>query len=154
MANIENLLRQAQCDLGPRACLKVLREVFKYALHRERRHAPQAAKRALQHRLAQILEKAKVTLPLDPGDDAIDDLHAASRADAAGRALTAGFDRTELHGITCHLRHIDRVVKDYDTAVTQECPDCRQGFIIDRGVELRSGDKGPEGASDLHGPDR
>src|SRR6202042_3222446 len=102
--------------------LKVLPEVLQYALYRERRHAAKSTQGPLNHGLTQVLQKAKVTLPLYARNDAIDDLHAAGRTDPARRALAAGLDRAELHGITRHLRHIYRVVKNYDTPVTQECP--------------------------------
>ena len=107
------------------------------ALHRHGRQAAHGAERAVDHRLAEIVEKDEVIVALDAGDDAVDHLDATHRADAAGRALAAGFDRAEFHGEACLPRHVDRIVKHHEAAMADHRAIGGEGLIIHRQVELR-----------------
>src|SRR5437879_13096678 len=106
------------------------------ALDRERRHAAEAAERPLHHGPAELLERPDVPLAVDALENAIDDLHAARRADAARRALAAGLDRAEFHRIARHARHVDAVVEHHEAAVAAHRADAGHLLVADQRIEL------------------
>ena len=75
----------------------------------------------------------------------------ARRADAAGRALAAGFNGAEFHGEAGLLGHVDGVVKHHDAAVADHGAIGGEGFIVHRQVKLRGWNIGAERAAHLHG---
>ena len=109
----------------------------------------QAAERALRHRLAEILEQPQISIAIDAVQNAIDHFDAASRADAARRALSARLDRTEFHRITRHARHVDRIVERHDAAMTEQRTDAAQRLVVDGSVELRRRNVGAQRTADL-----
>src|SRR5690606_28017860 len=84
------------------------------------------------------------------GDDTVDRFHAAHRANAAGRALAAGFDRAEFHREARHLRHVHRTVEYDNATVAEHAADLDELFIVERCVEQLSWQVGAERATDLH----
>ena len=96
----------------------------------------------------------RLSLALLAGDDPVDDLDAAGRADPAGRALAAGFDRAELHGEARLLGHVDRVVEDDDAAMADQPVAGGEGLVVERRVEQLAREIGAERAADLHGAHR
>jgi hypothetical protein len=70
------------------------------------------------------------------GDDLVDQLHTASAADAARRALAARFDGAELHREASLTQHVDRVVEDHHAAVAQQRTGGSEGLVVDGQVEL------------------
>src|SRR5690606_37847603 len=87
-------------------------------------------------------------------ENAIDDLDAAHRADAARRALTARLDRAEFHREARLLPEIDRIVKDDDAAVADHRTERGERLVVERRVELRRMDIRAERAADLDRADR
>ena len=59
----------------------------------------------------------QIPVALDAGDDPVDDLDAARRADAAGRAFAAGFDGAEFHREARLLGHVDGIVEHHEAAM-------------------------------------
>ena len=70
---------------------------------------------------------------------AVNDFDTASASNAARGAFSAGFNGAELHGITSHFGHVDRVVEDNDATVANHTSSRGKGFVIQRGVELGLG---------------
>src|SRR5579872_1818050 len=66
---------------------KIFREMIERAQHRQRRQAAQSAERAIGHHRAQIAHQRDIGFGVHAGDDLIDRLEAARRADPAGRAF-------------------------------------------------------------------
>ena len=69
----------------------------------------------------------------------VNDFDTAGASDAARGAFSARFNGAKLHGIAGHLGHVDGVVKDNDATVADHTPSRGEGFVIERGVELRLG---------------
>ena len=88
------------------------------------------------------------------GDDAVDHLDAAHRADPAGRALAAGFDGAELEGEAGLRRHVDGVVEHDDAAMADQPVGGGEGLVVERRVEQRGREIGAERPADLHGAHR
>src|SRR4029077_7093330 len=145
---MENIYRPSLARLLA-LCAKIFPEVFQRTLHREGRHATQPAQGTLHHRVAQLLEEPHIALPVLAGEDAVDDLDPARRADPAGGALAAGLDRAELHCIARHPRHVYRIVEYHDTAMPQKGPHPGERLVVHRGVEVSRRDIGPERSADL-----
>src|SRR5689334_20947212 len=82
----------------PAGFVEIFREVADRTLDRIRGQPAQGAERSVDHGVAEIVEQLQVLLAVLAGDDAVDHLDAAGRADPAGRALAAGFHGAELHG--------------------------------------------------------
>ena len=123
------------------------------AHHRIRREAAERAQGAELHGIAEVFEQRPVRGPLAIGDDAIDHLDAAGRADPAWRALAAGFDSAELHGKSRLFGHVDGVVEHHDAAVADQAVGLGEGLVVERQVEQRAGKIGAERATDLYGAD-
>src|SRR5690606_30646304 len=66
---------------------EILSEVLDRALHGEGGHPAEPAQGAVQHRFAKLLDQREVPLAIDVRDDAIHQLDATCRADAARGAL-------------------------------------------------------------------
>src|SRR5262245_57715989 len=92
---------------------EVLPEMLERAADRVRYQSPQPAERSFPHDIAKLLEEGEVLLALGPRQDAVEDLDAAGRPDAAGGALPARLDRAELHGVARHAGHVDGVVEHH-----------------------------------------
>src|SRR5579859_5003019 len=118
---------------------EVLREIFERAQHRQGRKAAERAERARGHGVAKVAQQFDVGRALTIGDDAIDDLDAAGRADAAGGALAARLERTELHRITGHPGEVGGIVEDHDAAVAEQSTGAGDGLVVDSQVEHRIG---------------
>src|SRR4029450_5498604 len=116
--------------------------------------SPEAAQRSIEQRIAQVVEQREIGVPVDALYDATDHPAAPRGADAARRALAARLNRTELHRVAGHLRHIDGVVECDDSAVSDERADLAKRLVIERRVELRFRQIRAERAADLHRPDR
>src|SRR3954452_25248096 len=147
----------ASSSLGRLACsfdTEIFREMIERAQHRERRHAAHRAQRSIDHGFAQIPQQGDVALALFAAHDALDHLHAARGADAAGRALPAGFDRAELHRITRHARHVHRIVECNDAAMTDHRAQLGERLVVELRIELRLGQERAERTADLHRTDR
>ena len=74
------------------------------------------------------------------GHDLVDQLDAARRADAAGRALAAGFDGAELHGEAGLLGHVHGVVEHHDAAMADQPVGGGEGLVVER--RSRTGARG------------
>src|SRR5882757_1831587 len=123
-------------------------------LDRERRHAAEPAQRPLEHGVTEIFQQRQVALAFNAAQDFIDDFDATGRADPARRAFATGLHSAELHRITSHPRHVDGVVKHYDTSMTQQRADGRERLIVDQHIELRSRNESPQRAANLDRADR
>ena len=123
-------------------------------LHRVGGHAAHRAQRAGEHGVAQRAEQGEVSVALLAGDDAVDDFHAAHRADATGRALAAGLLGAEGHRVACHLRHVHAVVKGDDAAVADHRPHGGVLLVVERDVELRRRQVGAQRSAHLRGAQR
>src|SRR5690554_306113 len=114
--------------------------------------APQRAKRAVLHRVAEIGEN------IDRGGvsagDSVDRLDAPPRADTARRAFAAALDGAELHGETRHLHHIDGIVEYDDPGMADQAALSVEFLIAERRVEQGDRHIGAERAADLHRLDR
>src|SRR5678816_2385099 len=82
-------------------------------------------------------------------NDLVHHFHAARGSDAAWRALSAGFERAELHRKPRHLRHVDRVVKSHRAAVPNHRLIRSKRFVIQRRIELRLRDIRAKWTADL-----
>ena len=130
---------------------EVLRKVVQGGQHGVRRHAAQRAQRAAQHGVAQVAQQMHLLFARRAaGHDLVEGLHAARRADAAGRALAAGLDCAEFHGVAGHARHVDGVVEGHQAAVADHGRDPRIGLVIQRHVPLRFGQVGAQRSANLH----
>src|SRR5262245_44153954 len=129
---------------------EVVRKVRERAHDRVGREAAECAERAEFHGVAEVLDYGEVLGTMLAGDDALDGLHAACRADAAGRALAAGFERAELECEAGLLGHVDGVIEDDDTAMADEAIALGEGFIVERRIEQRAREIGAEWTADLH----
>src|SRR5271169_4878130 len=98
---------------------EILTEMIECAKHRHWREASESAERAVCHHLAKIAQQLDVLRAVPAGNDLVDSLHAAGRADPAGRAFAAAFLGAELHSEAGLARHVDTVVEDDDPAVAQ-----------------------------------
>ena len=98
--------------------------------------------------------RSQICLWLFAGGDAVDHLHAAHRADAAGRALAAGFLGAELHGKSRLLREIDGVVEHDDAAVADQSVAGGERLVIEWRVEQRGREIRAQRPADLHGAHR
>src|SRR4051812_18897411 len=98
---------------------EILAEKPQRAAHRKRGHATEAAQRAVEHRVAELVEQREIgrTLAVARLQYPIDQFDSARRTDAAWRALAARLDRAELERISRHARHVDGVVEDDHAAV-------------------------------------
>src|SRR5262249_54103911 len=67
--------------------------------------------------------------------DLIDGLNPARRADAAGRALAAGFDSAEFHRKTRLFCHVDAVIKYDDPRVADQAIPLGKRLVIERSVK-------------------
>ena len=88
------------------------------------------------------------------GDDLVDGLDAAGRADPAGRALAAAFLGAEFHGEARLARHVDAVVEDDDPAMAEHAAGGGHRLVVERRIEERLGKIGAERAADLDRADR
>ena len=113
------------------------------------REAAERAERAELHGMAEVFQKREVGGAILVRDDPVDDLDAAGRADPAGRALAAGFDRAELHREAGLPRHVDRVVEHDDAAVPDQAVGLCERFVVERQAELRAREIGAERPADL-----
>src|SRR5690606_36528120 len=102
----------------------------------ERRHAAERAKRADDHRVAELAQQRQVAGLVLAAPNAIDDFDAARRADTARRALAARLDRAELHREARLLAHIHRVVEHDEAAMADHRADGRELFVVERRVEM------------------
>ena len=100
--------------------VEVLGEMLDRAHHRVGREAAQRAERAEFQRLAEVGDQGEVGLGPLAADDLVHGLGAAHRADAAGRALAAGFDGAEFQREARLVRHVDRVVEHHDAAMADQ----------------------------------
>src|ERR1700751_4814491 len=100
--------------------VEILREVPDGREHGVGSEAAQRAERAELHRLAEILDDGDITRDILAGDDLVDRLAPAHRADAAGRALAATLDAAELHGEAGLVAHVDGVVEHHDAAMADQ----------------------------------
>jgi len=101
--------RQSLRQLSRRArrgAAKILPEMTERAHHRHRRQAAHRAQRSVDHQLIETVEQREILLALHAGDDPIDRLYAAHRADAAGRAFAATFLGGKLKGDARLLRDV------------------------------------------------
>src|SRR3569832_1976506 len=96
---------------------EIFTEMLERRQHGVGREAAERAERAEFHGGAEVLDQREVGRDLLATSDFVDGLHAAGRADPAGRALAAGFDAAELHREARLLGHVDRVVEDHDAAM-------------------------------------
>ncbi len=105
---------------------------------------------ALNEPFSKVSQRSRNFMEIVTRDDVFDDLFAARRSDTARRAFAAGFDRAKFHAIACHFGHVDGVVEHDDAAVADDGPNRREGFIIERRIELRFGQVRAQGSADLH----
>ncbi|MNM46076.1 hypothetical protein D3C81_570060 [compost metagenome] len=102
--------------------------------------------------VAQVLEDDHLriaTVLVRRGQQTVDHLDAASRADAARRAFATGFLGAELHGETRHVGHVQSVVSHHHTAVTEHRAHGGEGFVIQRRIELRGRNPGTKRTTHL-----
>src|SRR5580704_1787753 len=99
MDNIRNLYSMNPSSRGLSALSfdKIFGKMVQARDHREGREAPQRTQRSVGHGLTQIAEQHLLRSCVLAGHQPVDDLDAASRADAARRAFAAGLDGAELH---------------------------------------------------------
>ena len=124
------------------------------AQHRVRRQPAQRAQRSVQQQFTKIVQDLQVLRAVLVGDDPVDHLHTARRADAAGRALAAALDGAEFHGEAGLPREIHRVVEHHDAAVADQTPFRRERFVIERRVEQRIREVRSQRSADLHRAER
>jgi hypothetical protein len=91
---------------------------------------PMAHSEPCSHRVAEVFAEVLISSALSAAD-AIDDLDTARRADAAGRAFSAGFNGAEFHCITRLLRHVHGIVESDDTAVAESGPDRGKCLVVE-----------------------
>src|SRR5680860_1124028 len=128
---------------------EIFREMVECAHHWIWGEPTQSAKGPPLHRVAKVLEHGEITLTLLAGHDLVHQLHAARGADAAGRALAAGFDGAELHGEPRLQRHVHRVVEHHHAAMADQTAGGGKRFIVERRVELLAREIGAERAAHL-----
>ena len=114
----------AACSFFDGAGSEIFGEMVQRAHHRIGREAAERAQRAELHRVAEVVEHRDCFRARSPAMILSIILDAARRADAAGRALAAGFDGAELHGEARLLRHVD---------ACRRTPRCRHGRSARRG---------------------
>ena len=76
-------------------------------------------------------------------------LPSAHRADAARRALAAGFESTELHRESRLFVHIHGIVENHHATVPEQRTDRAEGLVIERRIPLRLRQIGTQGTTDL-----
>src|ERR1700693_3745671 len=133
---------------------KIFPEMFKRAHDGVGREAAQRAERAEFHGVAEVSDDGDILRPAVPSANLVDGLATAGRADPAGRALAAGLDGAKLHRETRLLPHADAVVEHHDAAMADQAVACREGLIVERRVEQRTGKIGPKWSANLHGTNR
>src|SRR5690349_10412771 len=131
-----------------RASTKIFWKMGERAHYRIRREPAKRTKRAELHGVAEVFDQRDVRLGIVAVDDAIERLHTARRANAAGRALTARFQRTEFHGEARLFRHVDVVIKHDDAAMPDQAIARHEGFVIERRVEKRAREISPQRTAD------
>src|SRR5579871_720754 len=109
---------------------KILGEMSERARHRIRHEAAERAKGTEFHRVAEVFEHREICRAILAANDAVDRLHAAGRADPAGRALAARFDGAELHREPGLLRHVHSVVEHHDAAVADQAVARGEGLVV------------------------
>src|SRR5574337_1992280 len=130
---------------------EILAEMIEGAQDRQRRQPAERAERAVRHELAKIAQNLEVLLAVAPGEDPVDHLRAANRADPAGRALAAAFLGAEFEGEARLARHVDRVVEDDDASVPQLALGRNHRLVVERRVEEALREIGAERAANLDG---
>src|SRR5712672_2224464 len=108
------------------------------------REAAERAQRAELHGVAEVFQDRQVRGPVIAADDAIDRLDPSGRTDAARRALAAGFERAEFHRKARLLCHVDGVVEHHDAAMADQAVTGRESLVVERRIEQRAGEIGPE----------
>src|SRR5208337_1543512 len=83
---------------------EILGEILDRARNGVRNEAAERAERTEFHRLAKLIDEREIRGGVDPGPDFVQRLHPTNRADPAGRALAAAFERTELENRACSQR--------------------------------------------------
>ena len=84
------------------------------------------------------------------GDDAVDHLHAAHRADAARRTLAAGLRGAELHREARLVAMSDGVVEHHHAAMADQSIARGERLVVERRVEQGRREIGAERPADLH----
>ena len=95
----------------------------------------QRAKRSELHGVAEIFEDYQIGGAVLALGNLVHQLDAAGRADAARRALAAGFDGAELHGEARLPGHVDRVVEHHDAAMPDQSVAGGERLVIERRIE-------------------
>ncbi len=104
--------------------------------------------------LQRSVEQRLVLLGLDARGDLVSRFDTTRRADAAGRALAAGFDGAEFHGETGLLQHVGGIVKDGDAGMADQAVLGGEGLVVERRIEQCAREIGAERTADLYGLDR
>src|ERR1700722_16132714 len=78
---------------------EIFREMVQRRNHGVGRQAAQGAQRPVGQGFAEVTQNRFLLDRILSGDQPVDDFHPAGGADAAGRALAAGLDGAEFHGI-------------------------------------------------------
>ena len=134
---------------------EVFAEMLHRAQHREGRHAPEAAQRRLQHRIAEFLDERKIAFRVDSAGN-IRRAPRRPRTDPMRQGVHLPQDsmRAELHRVARHREHVHRVVEGHDAAVPEHRADRRERLVFERRVELRFRQVGAERPADLDRADR
>ena len=82
------------------------------------------------------VSNSKFSSLFSPATILVNNLYAACRANTAGRALAAGFNRTKLHGKARLLRHVHRVVEYDDATMAKHGADFDECLVVQRCVQL------------------
>src|SRR5262249_9631229 len=90
--------------------VEILGEMAERAQDRQRGQPAQRAERGVGHGRAEVFQKLDIGHRVAAGDDLVDHLDPAGRADAAGGAFAAGFDGAERHGEAGLAGEVDAVV--------------------------------------------
>src|SRR5579872_748660 len=130
--------------------LEILGEMLERAHHGVGRKTAESTERAELHGVAEVLDQREVIGDALAAQDLLDGLRTAGRADPAGRALAAGFDGAELEGKARLPGHIDAVVEHHDAAMADQPVARGEGLVVERRVEQRAREIGPERTADLH----
>src|SRR6478609_2589623 len=104
--------------------------------------------------MTKVFEQRDVGGTILAADNAVDDLHAACRADAARRTFAARLDGAELHGEPGLFGHVDGIVEHHDAAMADQAVARGEGLVVERRVEQRAREISAERTADLHRPHR
>src|SRR3954452_21946971 len=130
---------------------EILPEVLQCAEHGVGREAAECAELAELHGVAEVFDEREIFGDALAAHDLLDSFDATGRADPARRALATGFDGAEFHCEACLLAHVDAVVEHDDTAVADQTVARGKSLVVERSVEQRAREIGPQGTADLHG---